>query len=198
MLSFPQPIQNDDAGVKITVGSQLNNTVHFYPSFSKTGNCFIDLDLSEDSDKDGDPIFDRDILCNELGTKVFDTARSKLEGAIYYVNEEVLFEKKLEITFLDNIGGEDVEVPEELRDVADRIDELIGEIESGEVEDDTYYGLLLDNLRRSLVDDDDVDSIVLQLHEYVATSRMQLPDDHRDKLDVLLLSLTDETLQAAI
>ncbi len=198
LLSFPKPTVHAVSGVALTVWSQLDNTITFAPIFNEKGSCFIDLNLSEDSDNDDDPLFDHDIECNETVTMSFDTLKSVQRGNIYFVRDNVLTEIPLTITFLDNISSEDIEIPEEMKDIYNRIEDLISDVENGVAPNDSYYLLLLDNLRRSLVDEDDTDSIILQLHEYITTSRLALPDDHRDKLDVLLLTLTDETLQAAI
>jgi len=198
LLAYPSPSTHSLNGINISVWSQLDNTITLYPMFIESGNCFVDLDITEDSDGDSDPLFDQDILCNTKLTKTFQTTKANQTWAIYFVRGNDLTQIPLEITFLDNADDTEIEIPEEMREIYNRVEDLISDVDNGVVESDGYYLLLLDNLRRSLSDDDDTDSIVLQLHEYINTSRLQLPDDHRDKLEILLLSITDETLQAAI
>ncbi len=203
LLSIPESQEAEDwVWVIVSVGSQLNHTISFYPLFDGDGNCFIDLDILRDSDWDEDPLFDQDVVCNELSEKVFDSSRKKQKWSIYYVVDGELTTIPLEISFLDAIDGSDVDVdiPSSLREEYERLNALIEDVEDGKVQDrDGYYFSLLDSLSGSVTETDTRNSILLQLSEYVKSSAgLILPEEHRESLDILILMLSDESLHTAI
>ena len=198
LLSYPAAIKSSLTWVHLTVGSQLNNEISFFPQYQSAWNCFIDLDLAVDSDGDEDPIFDQDVPCNELTNYTFNTTKPIQKWSIYFVYNGDLTSIPLQITLLDNASPIEAEITDEIRESYNRLEDLISDVENGVVPDDMYYGQLLENLRTSLVDGEDLSSVILQLHEYVNNSNLNLPDDHKDRLEILMLGLTDETLQAAL
>lgn len=200
LLWVPQ-VQQSWSGLELNVGSALDNTVNLYPIYTGDGNCQIDLDITKDSDADGDSLFDVDLWCNELGTHTFSTTKKSTRWNIYYVQDGDLVTVPLTIILLDQSSEseEQIEVPAEFEDAYNRIEDLISDYENGQIDDpDGYYFVLLENLRQSIWVEQERNSLVLQLHDYINSSSVDLPDDHRDKLDILLLTLTDETLQTAL
>ena len=198
LLSYPAANISSLTWVAITVWSQLENEISFYPQYQSQWNCFIDLDLSEDSDGDEDPIFDQDIACNKLTNHMFTSNKATQKWSIYFVYNWELTSIPLQINLLDNTAPSQAEITDDIRESYNRVEDLISDIENGVVQNDIYYSQLLENLRTSLVDGEDLSSIILQLHEYVNNSNLNLPDDHKDRLEILMLGLTDETLQAAL
>jgi len=99
---------------------------------------------------------------------------------------------------LDNGSSDqlEIDIPPQYQDAYNRIEDLISDVDNGIVTDaDGYYYVLLENLRQSITEPAERSSILLQLHDYINNNRITLPADHRDKLDILILTLTDETLQ---
>ena len=200
LLSVPQA-QQVWSGVQLSVWSALEKTISMYPVYTGEGNCSIDLDIVVDSDWDGDPLFDADVPCNELSTQQFAGTKKTIRWNIYVSAGGKLTTTPLTITILDSTNAEAVEVdiPAQYQESYNRIEDLISDVENDIVQDtDGYYFVLLENLRQSLTETGERNSILLQLHDYVNNNRITLPADHRDKLDILILTLTDETLQWAL
>jgi hypothetical protein len=70
LLSIPEATISDDK-VDIMVGNNLNNTVLFYVKTDTPDSCYVDADISQDSDNDGVVDNDHDFACNTLYLKQY-------------------------------------------------------------------------------------------------------------------------------
>jgi len=194
LLSIPDA-QESWSWYTISVWSNLENEVSMYISFTWSWNCFADIDINIDTDGDWDPLYDKDILCNTLYTKSFDPDQYGKTWRIYSVDDGILRSQRLHISFLD-ADEQELELPSRLLWPADRLDSLIEDVESGWVQDPEWYYLdTLLNLRQWLDIQQDRVSLLDQLFMYIKNSNLVLQPDHKESLDLLLLSLEDESLQ---
>lgn len=199
MLSLPQPI-SVWSGIEISVWDALDNTISFYPLYQWTWNCFVDINILEDTDGDEDPLFDQDVECNSVSEKQIINKKIWQRWNIYYIEKWVLQTIPLTITLLktDEPNGFEIPIPSELQDSYNRLEDLISDVENGTVPNDDYYYVLLEALRDSISLPEERSSVLLQLHEYIQNSSLELPAEHRDRLEILILTLSDESLQTAV
>ena len=54
-----------DYRAEIFLAENMNNTLLMYVN-SEYGDCYIDTDISTDSDGDRNPSNDKDVLCNKI------------------------------------------------------------------------------------------------------------------------------------
>lgn len=72
----------------LPVGSHQDNQVFFYVQYTGTGSCYVDLDISKDSDYDGDPQNDRDLLCNNPQVLNLDAYSDAVRARLVYENDK--------------------------------------------------------------------------------------------------------------
>lgn len=194
LLSIPDA-QEVWSWFNITVWSNLDNTLYLYVAFEWEWNCFVDLNTSIDANNDGDPIYDRDVNCNELYTYTFDDFTSKQVWRIHYAVDGKAYSKRLNVSFLD-VDVFEEELAGRLIGPASALDWLIDEVERWEVVDqEGYYIDLLNNLRSSLSIQQERISLLDQLYQYTKQSNIVLPSVHRQNLEMLFIALEDQSNQ---
>lgn len=104
----------------ISVGKNLENEVVFYISYS-AGSCFMDSDIADDSDQDGDPTNDNDISCNQVAPTLFFPTDKQQVARVYYAREGKKMQKDITINFIDH----EVVINEEFLRAYNEIDELL-------------------------------------------------------------------------
>jgi hypothetical protein len=77
LLSIPEAIKTVSGGYEVSLGKSIENTRTAYLSDQK--NCHIDMDITADSDGDGDPTFDTDVRCNQLVVHSFTPTQKTQE-----------------------------------------------------------------------------------------------------------------------
>jgi hypothetical protein len=80
LLSIPEAIKAASGWYEISLGKSIENTRTAYLSDQK--NCHIDMDITADSDWDGDPTFDTDVRCNQLVVHSFIPTQKTQEWRI--------------------------------------------------------------------------------------------------------------------
>ena len=183
------------SGVEISVGNTLDNTVLLYLDLPDDANCYMDMDLTSDADGDGDPLFDEDVRCNELAIKRFGVDRDEIVGRIYYVDDGEI--RTMEVTFslLDVEFAIDEAYQAEYEEITDLLADFAGRELT--VQEQYYQGLLL-NLRSSLGEVDAVNSIVLQISDLLEIEGDIVSTAHRERIQILMIELADQSLQPAL
>lgn len=191
ILSIPAG-RDEASGHVISVGNSLDNTIDLYLHYPY-GNCYGDVDVAVDSDGDGDPVHDEDVPCNQLSTHSFFPQQAEQQGRIYYVQDETINEIDLLIEFIDY---EQV-IPDQFQRAFDRLKRLIAEAKGFDTTEQLdYYTDLLVNLQASLGEEESMDSILIQLRDFLASYPSLLPTEHKQSLMALVSSLSDETVQS--
>lgn len=193
LLSIPEAILGSQGWYEITIGNALQNTVALYPVDTK--NCYIDLDITEDSNGDGDPAIDQDVACNELYTQHFTPRQKIQEARIYHVVDDKVVQEPLLLNFLD---VEQDLIPAGYEHIAEEIDALLSDLPSApeDVYQD-YYRQSLRNLRSSLGDETERNSLVIQLRDLVGNYPQIVPQQDKERLAALMTTLSDSTVQSA-
>lgn len=194
ILSLPEGrLDTSGSGMySVSVGSVLKNTIVRYIS-APGGGCYMDKDISIDSDGDGDPAMDNDTECNKVVTLTYTPTSSTTEARVYYVQDGAIKEQPIIISFID---FEKV-VSEEYKRAYDMLHDLIGEAELLPTNDVlTFYKELLLNLQNSLWEKDEMSSVIIQIRDLVSAQSSLLPDAHVQRLTTLLSALSDSTVQS--
>lgn len=185
LLSIPWAIPTDD-GLELTISDATDNTVSFYLPWER---CSIDLNVLVDSDVDWDPSFDQDVPCNTLTTRQLFGSSGKQQWVIYQVNtvdwKRVIQETPLTVIFQEFIS----EVPEEFKWAETEIDNLIDQFGVPEGDTQRYYIQSLQEIKLSLWERNEVNSVLIQLRELLDTNPELLNPDIRQKTLDLIDSL---------
>ncbi len=193
ILSIPEAKPNPEWWFTISV-SQAMRDISIYPVWKWSGNCFIDLDITRDSNWDWDPLRDQDILCNELSTVQLFPNDTQQIWRIYYVAWWSIQEVPLIFDFFDfepDINPERDRAREKIEALLDDIARI-----SPAPQWMRYYQDLLINLRASLWETFEMNSIIAQLLDYINQNRTLLPTSHEDDLRVFLASLASNEVRA--
>jgi hypothetical protein len=150
------------------------------------------MDITTDTDVDGDPVNDDDASCNKVMTIPFVPTSKQQIARIHYAADGSRQNKDITLVFLDY---EDV-LPEEYEWAAEELDASIGELMTVEPRDPLgYYKDLLINLRASLGETDEMNSVLLQLRDLISERPQLLTDEQRENILMLINALSDETVQ---
>lgn len=193
LLSIPSAVAVSSGAYEIALGSSINNTVSLY--LYDEANCYLDLDITADSDGDGDPVTDEDVRCKSLFVETFIPTRPQQEGRIYRVEDGKVKEETVLFRFLDI---EEEFVPAWYEHIAKEIDALLNSLPLHP--EDTYQGYYresLVNLKKSLADETERASLVIQIRDLVWTYPSIVPTGDKEKLAMVLTSLTDPLIQSA-
>ncbi|MDP2670056.1 MAG: hypothetical protein Q8O99_03580 [bacterium] len=153
------------------------------------------MDITEDSNGDGDPAIDQDVACNELYTQHFTPRQKIQEARIYHVVDDKVVQEPLLLNFLD---VEQDLIPAGYEHIAEEIDALLSDLPSApeDVYQD-YYRQSLRNLRSSLGDETERNSLVIQLRDLVGNYPQIVPQQDKERLAALMTTLSDSTVQSA-
>lgn len=176
----------------VAVGSVLKNTIVRYVS-APGGGCYVDKDITIDTDGDGDPAMDNDFACNQVVTLTYTPTAPTTQARAYYVQDGVIKEQSITISFIDFEKVTD----EEYKRAYDMLHDLIEEAEqlpTNEVL--AFYKDLLLNLQNSLGEKDEMSSLIIQIRDLVSAQPSLLPDAHVQRLTTLLTALADSTVQS--
>ena len=156
------------------------------------GNCYIDLDITTDTDGDGEPGNDDNASCNAVMTIPFVPTSKQQTARIHYAADGSRQNKDITIVFLDY---EDI-LPEEYEWAAEELDTYIAALMTVEPRDPLgYYKDLLINLRASLGETDEMNSVLLQLRDLISERPELLTNEERENMLMLINALSDETVQ---
>lgn len=190
VLSIPNAISNNEGMREISVWSSLNNQIVFHVAY-EAGNCFMDLDITKDTDKDGDPINDSDVLCNKTVPVDFSPRAKTQVARIWYAENGAKKQEDISIVFLDY---ESV-VPAQYEWAVDEIDEIISSLpKTNENDTLSFYTDLLYNLKASLWETNEMTSLLIQLRDLLAERPEMLTRPQQERVMMLINSLSDDTI----
>lgn len=179
----------------IQVWKTLNNSILFKILNFWTWECYIDFDISKDSDWDWNPEWDKQWECWVLKLYNYDTSAISTFARIYYISwADQKITKDIRIDFMDN---ENV-IPKEYESSYEKIDSIIWALEENNKESIVYLKTLLVNFKNSLWDKSQMDSIILQLQDWLDNNPWVLWEDMVKDLQLLIDKLSDKSVKAAL
>jgi PKD repeat protein len=194
IMSYPQA-RLVEWTYQIAVWNALKNTIKLYIHHEWEGNCFIDKNVLEDSNNDGDPIRDNDGDCNTLHTFTYLANEPFITPRIYFARDGRPTTQDLRVEFIDY--QEVVSVWDQR--LIKEIDMLIADARNLPQDQLTefYLTLLLD--LKSRIDETDARSgIILQLYDLIFTHPNLLPQQQKQQLERFLSSMSDGSITASL
>jgi hypothetical protein len=185
-----------DQGMEIFVGKNLDNSILFYIKYDfSRGTCYVDTDLSMDSDADGVKDNDKDFACNQLYLKKYEPKYQSAKGRLYYTNaDNQLVSQDFSVNFLDFETKLD---PDTLA-LYQQVDELIGTLPAELTGAYINLSSLLVTLRDNLIDTTATKSNLVAVKAYVTTGAdIQLTTEQTSMLDAIFTRLADKSVVAA-
>jgi hypothetical protein len=166
LMSTPENKQTAN-GFELDVGKSLNNQIILYPQYFGTGQCYIDINLS-DGDKN------KDKLCNQLHTIDIKSVSSEVYYKLWYENTKGLTSKIIKINLLDN----QTIVPDQYKETAAKMSELIEKYSNKE--DYVTLVTILQSLAQNLGDKEKTTEYLIDLSSemkattYPATTQAEI------------------------
>jgi len=197
IMSIPESnVSTGTSGnIEFFVGKSLDNSILFNVLFDDQDeklDCFVDVDITVDSDDDWVKDLDRNFSCNELHLQSYEPKYDSSVWRIYYQSWDRMYSKDFIVNFLDF----QIHLDPEMKELYDKIYDLIITIDTS-YDVNEYLKSLLISLKKWLLDDIDTKSTVVAIQNYLVTHDVVLKDSQRDDLDIILIQLSDESVIAA-
>ncbi len=177
------------------VGKNLDNSILFYIVYpSKKGPCYVDVDVSVDSDGDWSADGDNDFSCNELYLHRYEPKYQSANGRMYYTNaNNQLVSSDFSVSFLDFNAALSTEQLSLYKD----IESIISSFPVSLTWADLYFKTLSLQLRDNLLDDAMTKSNVVALRSYWEQNTITLNPAQRTLLESVFSRLSDKSVVAA-
>ena len=190
LLSIPEAIESNWT-FEISVWNATQYNVDIYAK--AWWNCYLDLDITVDSNADWDPTFDEDISCNKLHTITLYPEDSQQFWRLYYVENWSIVETDITFDFYEFEPAQS----DEFDWARDNIDELLETIKTSNTTDSStwFYKDLLINLKGSLGETNEMNSIIIQLHDHLIQNPLMLDEEQKILANNLLNALWNEAVQ---
>jgi hypothetical protein len=197
ILSIPQA-QLTSSGYRIVLGNNIDNELNMYVASPADQTCFIDTDITSDSDRDGDPSNDLDWTCNQLLSKQFFPKTKEQYASILITEQGNTTKTALTFEFIDVIEN----IPEEYKEIVAMIDGLIVALDapaqqSGENKQ-SYIRELLVNLKKDIGEKDQVDSILLQINDLLQQNAALLSNEQTATWTKIMQALSNSDVKASL
>ncbi len=198
ILSIPQA-STSSQWTEFFVGKNLNNSILFYVLSNYSGACYVDTDLSVDSNGDGNPEWDHDFDCNTLHLQTYEPKFQSINGRIYYTNgNNQLVSSDFKVSFLDFDSPMDAATTAIYKD----LDGLISTLSSAGTwtagtGTDANFTLLLTQLRDNLIDKTATKSNLVAVMDYQTNNTVTLNGTQKTTLDSVISRLSDKSTVAA-
>ena len=194
ILSIPQSSVSAQ-GTEFFVGKNLNNSILFYIwyPFSR-GTCYVDADLSVDSNSDGNPEGDTDFSCNALQLQSYEPKYQSTKGRIYYTNtNNQLVSSDFTVSFLDFESQMDTGTMA----IYKELDTFIAGLPAAGTGADVNFKILVTQLRDNLIDKNATKSNLVAVRDYWEKNTITLDTTQRATLESIFARLSDKSVVAA-
>ena len=178
---------------EIYVSKSMRNSVLFYLYYEGTGTCFIDTDISKDSNQDGKTDNDQDIPCNTLQLRNYNPQFESVIGRVYFEDEGRLFFKNFSVSF----EGYDLVLDQDNLLIYQDITTLINGIEDRSI-GNTDLKTLLDVLRKNLLDKHQTSATLVALQTHIVESSIAIDAGQKELLDSIIARLSNSDTIAAM
>jgi regulator of replication initiation timing len=165
----------------------LNNTFVIYINNENNGICYVDTDISSDSNWDWETDNDEDIMCNEIEKITYGTDYESVIWRIYFTNNWQLIFKNYYVTFEWIIS----ELDDEKKEIYNDISKLLNWIEDISIEN-TDLKSSLDRLRKNLNNYNERSVIILIIKTQIFDWWIMIDAKQKELLDSILSRLTNE------
>jgi len=187
LLTLPKQLK-DGKSFKVDVWWLYSDFfILYYEAELDPDDCYIDKNIAQDADGDGDTSNDKDLSCNQVYKLKYDN----LPKVILLVHDGEKT-KKIEVSF-DNILSN---VPKKYQKVYDDILSLLSKYADNDDEDVKSLKSILYNLQVSLDDRVEKDSNLVELKDWLKNNTWILEKKDEDKLNSIINELEDRATRA--
>lgn len=192
ILSLPE-ITESDAWAEIFVWDNLDNSILFYIYYAGDKDCYVDNDVSLDTDGDWNVSNDKDFLCNEAKLVSYNPLYQAVVGRVFYQIDDKTLSRDFTVSFLDVWALMDDETKILYQDIM----KLINWIDISISENQSLKNLLI-NLQRNLIDTINLQSDLVAVWDYVKNNEIKLTPTQSELLDSIISRLNDRASVAAL
>ena len=186
MITIPETtITNQNP--EIFLSKNMKNTLLMYINNDNDEICYVDTDISTDSDWDGKDDNDMDIMCNKIAKIVYEPNYESAIWRVYFTNNWQLTFKNFYVTFEWSM----LELDEQQLEIYNDITMLVNEIEDLCMEN-VDLKQFLDKLRKNLNNRLEVSSLVAQIYEHIDNWWIKIDIKQAEMLYSILNRLSNE------
>ena len=185
MITIPETTFNN-ANPEIFLSKAMNNVVLMYINNDSWEDCYVDTDISIDTDWDSKPDNDMDVLCNKMAKIVYQPSYDTAIWRVYFKNNWQLTFKNFYVQF----EGYILELDDEKLSIYKDITTLMNGIEDSTIEN-TNLKTSLNTLRTNLNDITVVTPTVVSIKEQIDDWGIKLSQKQKDLLDSILDRLSN-------
>ena len=180
MITIPETTFNN-TNPEIFLSKTMNNTVLLYINNDTWEECYLDMDISVDSNWNGKADDDMDVLCNKMAKIVYQPNYESAIWRVYFMNNWQLTFKNFYVQFEWYI----LELDDEKLAIYKDITTLMNWIEDSSIEN-TNLKSSLDMLRKNLNNITVVTPTVISINEQLEEWWIRLSQKQKDSLDSIL------------
>ena len=184
MITIPETTFTN-ANPEIFLSKAMNNTVLMYINNDTWDECYVDMDIDQDSNWDGQKDNDMDVLCNKMAKIVYQP-NYEVIWRIYFKNNWQLSFKNFYVQF----EGYILELDDEKLALYKDITTLMNGIEDSSIENTNLKSSLY-TLRNNLIDITVVTPMVITINEQIEAWWIRLSQKQKDLLDSILDRLSN-------
>lgn len=192
ILSVPK-IDIEDNNKTIYVWKILQNSVLFNILYNWTGLCYLDWDITIDSDNDWNPENDNDLKCNETKLIKYSPNADSTIWRIYFEKDDIKKTTDIFIKFLDY----DLWLTADEQIVYNDLTKFISKL-NWDSENINFLKTLLINLRNNLNDKWVADWIIVQIQWLLEENENLISLEEKEILDDLIANIMDEAVLATL
>ena len=185
MITIPETTTINE-NPEVFLSKPMNNTLLIYVGNETWETCYVDTDVSKDSDYDGHADNDMDILCNTIAKIVYQPNYESAIGRIYFINDGKLTFRNFYVKFEWYI----LELDEEKLALYKDITTLVDGIEDISV-GNTNLKSSLDILRKNLNNITVVSPTVVSINDQLADWWIKIDSNQKELLDSVLFRLAN-------
>ena len=195
ILSLPQA-KKQNGIYAISVGQQSKNSVLMNIINTEKGICYMDKDISDDNDNDGNPANDKDVSCNEAIMVSYAPLTNTITSRVVYETtiqwERKLVSHDIAVNFID----QEVSISPDQDKLYKRINAVANSVSL-----DTQAGkdlkILLNQLTQSIIIKKDPIAIILEIRDFLQKNPDWLIEKQSKELNAILDEMsTGETVSA--
>ncbi len=193
ILSLPE-LSDSEAGKEIFVWNNLNNSVLFYIYYAWTKDCYVDKDISFDSDNDNNAANDNDFVCNKSKLVEYNPLYQSIVWRVFYkMDDTQTLSKDFTVSFLDI----SLQLDEETKLIQQDLMKLINSLDISKDENKGLKSLLL-NLQQNLIDTTNMKSDLVAVQSFVRDNKIALDKDQTSLFDSIVSRLQSKASVAAM
>jgi len=186
MITIPETTLTN-SNPEIFLSKVMDNTLVMYVNNENGDPCYVDTDISTDSDRDGKTDNDMDIQCNKMAKIKYEPDYESAVWRVYFKNNWSLTFKNFYVTFEWIV----MELDDEKKEIYNDITTLFNGIEDSCVEN-TDLKKSLDRLRKNLNNRWEVTALVITINDQINDWWIVMTQTQKDILDSILTRLSNE------